>query len=359
MAITRPTYATREAVKTALDVKLTARIDAQVDRAIEAASDAIDGGTDRIGGLLKRRFYPEQRTMTFDWPNQQYARSWRLWLDQHELISATTITSGGATIPAADYFLRPDDGPPFTHLEVDLDSNSAFSSGDTHQRSISITGTFGFSADTAAGGQLAEALDGSETGVDVTDSASIGVGDLVLVDSERMLVVDKAMLDTGVNIDAGDSLTASKSDVSITMSTATGAPVVGETILIDSERMLVVDAAGLVLTVQRAYDGTVLATHAGGVDIYAPRTLTVVRGSVGSTATTHSSAAAISRQVYPGLVRSLATAYAINNVLQETAGYARVAGSGDNQREFTGRGIRQLENDAYTAYGRKARIRGV
>jgi hypothetical protein len=351
-------YATREDVQRALDAKDTARSNAQIDRAIESASRMIDGS--RPGsGLLLRRFYPELRTMTFDWPNNQYARPWRLWLDANELISATTVTAGGTTIAATDYFLRPDSGPPYTHIEIDLDSSAAFSAGDTHQRSISILGVYGFSADDATAGTLAEALDASETAVDVSDSSTIGVGSIIKVESERMIVTGKTMMDTGVNIDAADSLTALNSDVSITMSTTTSAPVVDEVILIDSERMLVVDIAGSVLTVKRPWDGTVLATHAANADIYAPRRLTVTRGALGTTAATHADTTAITRHVFPGLVQELCVAEALNHLMQERSGYARTVGSGENQREASGRGLRQIRDDARNAYGRRARLRAV
>ncbi|MGI5286638.1 hypothetical protein ACQEVF_25320 [Nonomuraea polychroma] len=363
MAVTRVTYCTREDVQRALDVKETARSSRQIDRAIEASSDAIDGGADgpnRGAGLLKRRFFPEVKTVSFDWPNSQRARSWRLWLDQHELVSATTVTSGGTTIAASDYVLYPSDGPPYNRLEIDLSSTAAFDGGDTHQQSISINGTWcGCDTTTATAGTLAEALDASETAVDVSDSSLIGVGDLIVVDSERMLVTSKAMLDTGVNIDAGDSLTAAASDVSITMSTTTNAPTVDEVILIDSERMLVVDVAGTVLTVKRAWDGSVLAAHAGGADIYAPRTLTVTRGAYGTTAAAHDSGDTVARHVVPGLVRDFSLGLALVQLLGEQAGYARTAGTGEAQREVTGRGLAQLRKDCIAAYGRKARIRGV
>ena len=54
-------YATRERVKRALDSAHTSRTDAQVDAAILAA-------TDSIHSLCNRVFYPEVKTVTFDWP---------------------------------------------------------------------------------------------------------------------------------------------------------------------------------------------------------------------------------------------------------------------------------------------------
>lgn len=342
-------YCSREDVKSALDLKETARNNAQVDRVIEAASRSIEK-------LTHRKFYPQLAARYFDWPNGSYSRSWRLWLDADELISVTTLTSGGEAISASDYFLEPaNSGPPYTHVEIDLDSSAAFGGGNTHQRDIAITGLFGYSADTTAAGILAEALDSSETGVDVTNSQAIGVGDIIKVDSERMIVTEKSMLDTGQNC---STLTSSAASVSITGVTA-GTINTGETILVDSERMLVVDVSGTTLTVKRAWDGSVLASHTNGADIYASRTLTVERAALGTTAASHDTATAITRHVVPLLIRTLCVAEAIVMLGNETAGYARTVGAGENAREAAGRALRTLREEVYSSYGRKARIRAV
>jgi hypothetical protein len=353
-------YTTRERVKRALDVAETARSDAQVDDAIDAASRMIDGYAPGAG-LLKRRFYPEVTTRYFDWPGETFARPWRLWLNAHELISVTTLTAGGTTIVAADYFLRPDHGPPYTHVEIDLDSSAAFAAADTHQRAIAITGTFGHSAEEETAGALAEALDASETGVDVTAAGSValGVGSILKVGDERMIVTDRSMLDTGQNLTT-TSLTAAVNNVTVTVADGTGFAV-GEVILLDSERMLVVDIAGNNLTVKRAYDGTVLAAHTHTTtDIYAPRTLTVTRGALGTTAAAHDTAAAITRHVVPALVAELCLAQALVNLGLRSTGYSDTAGAGETSRPVAGgRGLRAIRDDAVTAYGRQARKRAV
>ena len=342
-------YCTREAVKAALDSAETARNDGQVDRAIES-------GSRNIEALCHRRFYPQTATRYFSWPNDQHARPWRLWLDADEVISVTTLVAGGTTIAGADYFLEPvNSGPPYTSVEIDLSSSAAFSAGQTFQRAISIAGVFGYTADEDPAGATAEALDDSETGVDVTDSSLVGVGSIIRVESERMIVTGRSMLDTGQNTSA---LTASTSSVSITGITA-GTIAVGEVLAIDSERMLVVDVAGTTVTVKRAWDGTVLATHALNADIYALRTLTVERGALGTTAATHSTASDVYTHRPPALVRDLAIAEAINQLQQETSGYARVIGEGDAAREGIGRGLLDLRRDVATAHGRKARVRAV
>lgn len=343
-------YATRESVKSALDSAETARNNGQVDRAIESASRSVEG-------LLKRKFYPWTGTRYFDWPDLRRGRPWRLWLDENDLVSVTSLVAGGTTIPAADYFLEPaNEGPPYTNVQIDLASSSAFAAGSTHQRAIAITGVYcGCPADEAAAGALAEALDISETAVDVTDSAAVGIGDIIRVDSERMIVTGKTMLTTGQTLQA--ALTASSADVSVAVTTGS-AYAAGEVILLDSERMLVVDVAGNTLTVKRAWDGSVLATHSGST-IYAPRTLTVTRGALGTTAATHDTAAAVRRHEVPGLVRELCIAEAINTIQQETSGYARTIGSGENEREAGGRGLAGIRSDARARFGRKARTGAV
>ena len=295
--MTTPWLATREEIKAELDVKETARSNARIDRALTDATDAVHG-------LCHRIFYPVVATRYFDWPGPQYARPWRLWLDANELISVTTLTSGGTTIAASDYFLEPNTyGPPYNRIEIDLDSSAAFGGGDTHQRDIGVTGVWaGCPLVEPSVGTTAEALDDSETGIDVdaATSAAVGVGSLLRIDSERVIVTGRAQLDTGQNL--GGNLTASNSNTTVPV--ASGAAfAVDEVILIDSEKMRIDDIAGNNLTVTRPWDGTALAAHTSGADIYAPRTLTVERGALGTTSATHNSAATLYRWDPPGADR--------------------------------------------------------
>lgn len=337
-----PFYATREEIKAELDVKETARSNTRIDRALTDATGAVHG-------LCKRVFYPETATRSFNWPNEQRARSWRLWLDRSEVISVTTLTSGGTTIVAADYFLEPNQyGPPYNSIEIDLGSNAAFDSGDTHQRAIVVTGLFGYRNDETTLGATTEALDASETGIDVdaTTSAAIGVGSLLRIDTERAIVTGRAQLDTGQTL--GGSITNVNNIVTVAVQSG-AAFAAGESILIDSERMLVEDISGNNLTVKRAWDGATIAAHTAGAVIYAPRTLTVERGALGTTAATHSSAATVYRWDPPGPVRQLCVAEALTDLLQGRSGYARTAGSGDSEREASGRGLKDLRDRIYNS----------
>lgn len=347
-------YASREDVKAVANI-VTARDDRLVD-------DAIESGSRNVEGLLHRRFYPWIGTRKLDWPNHQYARPWVLWLDNNEMISisALKVNNGVTTLGVSTYFLRRSDEvdePPYDKIEIDLGTSGAFSSGTTHQRAIWPTGIFGYTVSTTTVGTVSEVLDASETGVDVSDSSAIGVGDLLKVDSEYMTVTARSMVTTGQTV-ITTALTAQKNNVSILV-TSGAALNVGELILIESERMRVEDIAGNTVTVERAIDGSVLAAHNTGVTIYAPRSLTVERGSVGSTADTHLISATLLKHAVPGLVKSLTIAYSLNQLQQQGAAYARVAGQGDNAKEFTGRGIKALEDDAKQAHGRVLRIGAV
>ena len=318
-----PPYATREDVMRAMDVKLTARAARQIDRALQSASRDVDA-------MCHRQFYPEQATRGFDWPGSQYRPSWRLWLDDQELISLTSLASGGVSISPSDVVLYPLAGPPYNRIETNLGSSAAWGGGSTHQGDISVTGLFGYSLDETTVGALAAAVaTTTATTLTVTGAASaeLGVGSVLRADDERMLVTNRTMADTGQNV-GGAGLTAQQNSVSLTV--ADGAAfAVDEVLLIESERMLVVDIAGNTLTVKRSGDGSTLAAHAAGADIYAPRTLTVQRGALGTTAAAHADATPVVRWDPPGLVQDLVIAEAVNRLTNEQAGYARTRKTGD------------------------------
>jgi hypothetical protein len=357
MALEQPVYCTREDVKAALDLKETARSNASVDRAVQAATDAVEA-------MCHRRFYPQLATRYFDWPDQ-YARPWRLWLDDSELISVTALSSGGTAIPASAYNLEPNrNGPPYNRIELHIDSSSAFGGGQTPQRDITVTGLFGYSNDESPAGTVDEAMTTGETDLDVTDSAAIGVGQILRVGTERLLVTEKSMKSTGQTLQA--ALTAQQNGVTVAVQNGAGYSV-DEVILLDSERMLIVDIAGNNLTVKRGWDGSVLAAHAGST-VYAPRTLTVQRGALGTTAATMSQGDAIWRWRPPAAVRELCIAEAVVSLLQESSGYARTTGVGSGARQVGGGqvakteygvGISDLRDKTYTSHGRKARVRAV
>jgi hypothetical protein len=345
-------YATREDVKSALDTKSTARTNAQIDRAIEASSRTVEG-------FLHRIFYPLTATKYFPWPNYpQRSEGWVLWLDASELYSVTALVADGTTIVSADYFLEPQQyGPPYNRIELDKSSTSSFTVGETNQRNVGITGVFcGCTIAELVGPTTSEALDLTETGVDVSESASVGVGSILRIDSERMIVTGKQSITTGQTITG--NLTVQKNDETVGVQTGTSFTV-GEQILVDAEYMQIVDIAGNNLIVKRAVDGSTLATHTLGATVYAPRTLVVTRGALGTTAATHLTSAPTYVYEVPGSVRELCVAETLLELGLRPVGYAMTTGSQTASATVKLDPIKDLRDSVYASYGRKARIRSV
>lgn len=345
-------YCTREDVKSALDSAETARNNGQVDRAIEAASRNIER-------LCRRKFYPQAATRYFDWPDRSGSASWRLWLNADELISVTTLTVAGETIPSSDYFLEPANvGPPYSRLEIDRSSSAAFSGGDTHQRAISIAGVFGYGADVETVGELASSLAASTSATaNASFTRNIGVGDILKIDDEYLIVTGRNMVDSTQNLQSGMDASTADTRVDVTDGTVF---LLDQVILIDSERMLIVDIAGNNLTVKRAWDGTVLAAHSSNADVYAYTGVDMERAQLGTTLAAHTTGDTIYRHVVPGPIKTLCIAEAINQIQQEASGYAREVASGEAARDAAGAGLEGLRAEALKLYGRgRARVRAV
>lgn len=341
-----PWYCWREDVADVLDVPMTPVAYRAVDRAIGSGARSVEG-------LLKRKFYPEIATRRFDWPPRDSSSAWHLWLYEHEVISVDTLTAGGQVIPGSALDLRPEGGPPFSEIQVLIDSGYALASGSTWQDAISILGLYGYRADEVAGGALAAAVSStSATSIDVTDGSVVGVGAILRIDTERVNVTERTWIDTTFNV-GGAGLTADVADRALTVSGGTF--FAGERLLLGTERVLVTDVAGSVLSVLRAVDGTVLAVHAASQDIYASRRLTVERGYLGTTAATHLIAAPVFVHDVPALVRELATAETVAELEQGKSGWARVIGSGETERETAGKGLLQLRKAAGAVYRRGPR----
>lgn len=329
-------YTTREAVKRAGAVNTTLW-DSVLDAEIEAASREIDK-------LTGRRFIPITATRRYAWPAPFPRAAWMLMLDD-DLLSVSALTRDDDTataIAATDYFLEPgNDGPPYAWIEIDLSSSAYFSQQNTHQRAIRVTGSWGYSSDTAAAGTVSSGLasDATATSLVCSDASKVDVGDTLLCESEQLFVSERAT--AGTTADLNDTLTASVSDVTVTVTN--GALVkAGEVILVDSERMLVQSTTGNDLTVQRAYEGTALAAHSTGTSVYAFRTLTVTRGVNGTTAATHANSTALSKYQPPADVRQLCRALALQRLSLNQGGWMGVLGSGENSIEVRGQALLAL-----------------
>lgn len=345
-------YATREQVSRSLEVLESAYAGYLIDAKIDAASRSAEG-------FLHRRFYPELRTVRFDWPNASSSPSWQLDLGDQEMISAVEITSGGTTI-TDDILLRRGDNldePPYSMLQIDLTTAAAFSAGSTWQQSLSVRGTFGYNdTDTSlAGGALSGSIDTDDNPITIIPASgnyTIGIGSLIKVESERMIVVDRRMISTGFTTTS--ALDDIQSGISFTSASAASLAI-GETILIDAERMRIRDIAGTTVIVERAYDGSVLADHSSGATIYALRSCLVRRGVLGSTAASHDAATPVYVHQYPPLLNEFVIAESVVMLEQNASAYARTVGTGAATREAAGKGLDDIRERAWRELGRKMR----
>lgn len=325
---TQPWYTTREIVKLALDVKATAQVDWQIDEAIDAASRSIEQATNRV-------FYPWTGTRYMNWPDPQNGTSYTLWLEENEAVSVSALASGGNAIDPSLYNVEPiNQGPPFDRIELKLSGTASFGLSSSHQRDVAVTGVFGYANDESSAGTLSAAVSStSATTISVNQPQRVGIGQVLRVDNERMVVTDRDWADSGQTL--GADIGSLNSNVSVSVQDGTIFHK-GETIAINSEYMRVTDVIGNALIVTRAWNGTVLATHSLGAAIYRSTTITVERGALGTTAATHLISAPIYAHQAPGPVRALCRAQALDTVLQEQGGYARSVGSGNNARGASG-----------------------
>jgi hypothetical protein len=373
-------YCSREDAQRAIDFKdgITTEIQYKTDRAIQSI-------TRNIEGHLHHLFVPWDGTKWWEYPNYQYASPWELFLDRNDVLCLTLFSSGGINIPLNTCFLRPANKRPafpWTKIELDRSSGSTFGgNAQTPQNAIQVQATWGFTgeADPVAG--LAAAVTSSTTPITVTNAALMGVGDTLILGygrgeppypddtlghagtiapyvGERVLVQDRSAADTGLQQSGDGCSTASTADSQLEWAGSGTVPNQGEVLLLDSEQMLVQYVVGRIATVERAWNGTVLTSHSGA-EIYAYRSLTVQRGFQGTTAASWSEGTAVYRHRVPQMIRDLAIGEAVNRLLQETAGYSRMVGSGDAARPASGMALADLWEECRTEYGRQARSRAV
>lgn len=332
----------------AADQKSVAYAAGQVDRVIDSASRNVE----RL--IHKTTIAPTIATRNWAYPNAQ-SESRKLWLDATPLLSLTTLASGGVAIPQAGYFLEPDQyGPPYSSIEINQGSNYGFAGGVSGpQRSITVTGVFGESAEERTDGTLAAALT-TTTATTMLASRALGTGAVLRIDNERVIVTERGFAASGQTGTLASSLAAQ------TLAVADGTQFsVRETLLIDAERVLVVDVAGNNLIVKRAWSGTTVAAHTAAAIFWA-RSLTVTRGALGTTATTHLVSAPVARWVVPPLIEQLTVAYSLAALQNEASAYAPRSGNNSSDTATTNAQlIGQLEQAVVTAHGRMARFRSV
>lgn len=347
-------YTTRERVMRAADVKAVAYATAEIDATIEAASRDVDRLI-RRGDATRPGLAPWYGTRVFDWPAApDNFRNWKFWLGPHKLIRADAVISGDVNITTDVLLSPPQSGAPYNAIVVDRATDSAFNfSSGVGQRSLSVTGLWGETDDEKTATSWTIGSSPNATTTSVTINAPIGVGSIVRIGDERMIVTERTWASSGQT----DTLTASITDQSVAVSDGT-AFFVGETLLIESERVLVQDISGNTLIVKRAMDGTALASHTAAT-IYYARACTVERGALGTTADSRTSGDQIHVWQSPALAEQLTVAYVLDAREQERSAYARTIGMGENEKSVGRGGVKALEARVEEAFGRPVRMAAI
>jgi hypothetical protein len=324
-------YTSRDDVKRIMG-NSTVKNDRQIDRAINTASDMIEG-------MLHRKFYPELATRSFIGSDFFVSSSGVLYLQGADLLSVSSFSVNGTSADYRNYFVSTES------LETSDFSGelTAIDSADE----IVITGVFGYTYSDTQEADLDGPISNTATNITVSDSSVLSVGHTIRIDNERLFISGKSQLASGQSIQSALDIKANSQLVSVSNGSSF---IVGEVILIDAEKMLIVDIAGNNLIVERAYEGTTLASHLVGAAIYVPRILKVTRGVLGTTAASHADNAVIYRLTPPGLIQSLCIAETINILEQQKSGYARTIGANDNEREVGGRGLADIRKAAMVNY---------
>jgi hypothetical protein len=150
-----------------------------------------DAASRQIDRYCNRKFYVESTTKYYDGAGA------RLWID--DLLSITTLKTdedGDATyentFDTGDYILYPLNSYPKTSIETSNDGDYGGFGGGV-KKGVEIVGKFGYGDGISATPYISdtttnEALDTTETGVDVTAVTNLSAGQTILVESEQMFI---------------------------------------------------------------------------------------------------------------------------------------------------------------------------
>lgn len=343
----RAPYTTAERVMSASNIMASAFMTDQVLESVLSASYSVDRLVN-LGDEIRPAFAPWVGSITFDWPTVNNHNAYRFGLNQFRLHSLTSMVSGGDSLTSMA-LPWPSYGPPYSSVEVDHAGSDSLDYGSgIGQRSLILSGTWGTLGETAQRSTWTLGASVSSSASVLTLNAPVGVGSIVSIGSERVIVAARSWVSSGQTASA---LTSAINAQTVTVGNG-AAFLAGEELIIDAERMLIREVVGNTLTVKRASGGSTLAAHANGAAIYWARSCEVERGALGTTASAHASGDALGLYRAPALIEQLTIAYALDRVAQESAGYARTIGQGESERQASGRGIKDLEARVMAAYGR-------
>lgn len=335
-------YASLTEVKRAADIPASPLYDLKV-------SDVMSEATDAVESLCSRVFYPTLATRYFPWPQDRTQSPSLLRLGSSEAISLVSVVNGdGSTIDTSRLKLikegQVDDGPPYNAIHID---GSFVTNGSFPDRSIAATALYGHQLNERSAAVTTTNLSGST--VDISNTSLIGVGSLIRIGNERLVVLQRGWKNTG-NI-TPVTLDDEESDDRFTLSIGSTLNV-GEELFIDNERMLITEIIGNDVIVDRGAYGSVLRVHSGQTTVYVNRSLTVERAVLGTTSTDTLSGAGVQLFVFPPLVRQLCRAEALNIIQQDAASYGSRSGSNQGDMPMSIKGLQDLREKVRSKYAR-------
>ena len=166
----------------------TASVDATDDALIEVL---LKSASNYINTQTSRHFYPYIQTRYFDVPKTEESLDMRELKMDDDLLEVLSVTNGDdVVIPSTEYTIRPRNASPYKWIRLDDASTYYWAtdgSGNSHDV-IAVSAIWGchnhYAQAWLLGSTLAEALDTSETGIDVTSGALFSVGDLIRFENE-------------------------------------------------------------------------------------------------------------------------------------------------------------------------------
>ena len=150
----------------------------------------LNDGARRVDDYCGRHFFCKLATNYYDGNGKP-----ELWLPD-DLLSVTTLKADDdgdgvyetTLTVSTDYWLWPDNATPKIRVDINPES-TVLSTWPTGRKRIQIIGEWGYTNETELVASVTtEALDTTETGVDVTAGADFAAGQTILVDSEQMYI---------------------------------------------------------------------------------------------------------------------------------------------------------------------------
>lgn len=153
----------------------------------------VQEASNEVMEAMKRVPHPYVDTRSYDYGGGFMPDIWTINFDE-DLLELTTLTNGDSnTISGSNYALRGANSFPKWRVQLKSGGAVSFTYPTTGvEEAVSVAGIWGYVPHYPIAWKVltttAEALDDSETGVDLTGSSLIEVGHYLKVDSEQMLV---------------------------------------------------------------------------------------------------------------------------------------------------------------------------